>query len=161
MKYTYCTKILGYSIAATFSATRGPGGLAISPQLTLRAVVPNDSPAFSLLKNMNYSNIGDNGQIPDLLNRAEWALYQLSLLFNNGKASPIDVTQDGETLLHVSKVLGPQYGAFLIQEQNAINLTLRNIHVLDFSTKIQATNFLIEGVMEFGADPLQRAHQAG
>lgn len=108
VKYTYCTKILGYSIAATFSATRGPGGLAINPQLTLRAVVPYDSPAFSLLKSMNYNHLGDNGQIPTLIDRAEWVLHQLTLLFSNGKASPMDITQDGRTLLHVSKVLNPQ-----------------------------------------------------
>lgn len=108
VKYTYCTKILGYSIAATFSATRGPGGLAISPQLTLRAVVPDDSPAFSLLRSMEYYCRGDNEQFPTLIDRAEWVLHQLTLLFNDGKASPMDVTQDGRTLLHVSKVLSPQ-----------------------------------------------------
>ncbi|KAG4421719.1 hypothetical protein IFR04_005095 [Cadophora malorum] len=88
-----------YSIAATFSATRGPGGLAISPQLTLRAVVPDDSPAFSLLKFVPCRD--DEGQSPDIMDHAKWVLYQLNLLFEDGKASPMDVTQDGRTLLHM------------------------------------------------------------
>lgn len=86
----------------TFSATRGTGGLAISPQLTLRAVVPDDSPAFRLLRSMSF--FGHDAQFPNLKDRAEWVLYQLNLLFDNGEASPMDVTQDGETLLHVSKI---------------------------------------------------------
>lgn len=154
VKYTYCTKILGYSIAATFSATRGPGGLAISPQLTLRAVVPDDSPAFSLLKFVPCRD--DEGQSPDIMDHAKWVLYQLNLLFEDGKASPMDVTQDGRTLLHVSKVLNPQIRSFLTQCKHAFSKTFSWVHVCDFSERIQAFLVLFKGIRKFGADPLQR-----
>ena len=103
VKYTYCTRVLGYSIAATFSVGRGAGGLSISPYLILRAVVPRDSPAFRLL-DLSVWDRNNKLRFSSPFDHVNWILQQLNLLFQDGKASPTDVTSDGTTLLYVSKL---------------------------------------------------------
>ncbi|PVH79597.1 hypothetical protein DL98DRAFT_655347 [Cadophora sp. DSE1049] len=141
VKYTYCTKILGYSLAATFSATRGPGGLALSPQLTLRAVVPRNSPAFNLIDSIERCPTADVKKFSNPLDHANWVLRQLNILFNDGQASPIDVTEDGVSLLHLAVQMSLQWPQGLLGAS---------------SENIQATSFLIDGIRNFGTDPLQR-----
>ncbi|KAH7371860.1 hypothetical protein BKA64DRAFT_729050 [Cadophora sp. MPI-SDFR-AT-0126] len=142
VKYTYCTKLLGYSIAVTFSATRGPGGLAISPHLALRAIVPRDSPAFSLIRK-KYLDISESSTP---MAEANWILRQLKMLFDQGKASPTDITENGDTLLHTAVTYVSHW-------------PLKSSSTL--SDKIQATYCLIDGIRQFGADPLQRDRDGG
>jgi hypothetical protein len=97
-KYTYCSKALGNSIAVAISITRGAGGFAISPWLQFRAVVSEDSPAFSLLSQESACRT----PWKDIEKCADMILKQMYQLFQDGKASPTDVLSDGRTLLHVS-----------------------------------------------------------
>lgn len=90
--------MLGYSIAATFSVTRGAGAFSISPHFMLRAVVPWDSPAFRLL-DMRAADLSKKFSSP--VDYANWVIQELDVLFRKGKASPTDVTPSGITLLHV------------------------------------------------------------
>jgi hypothetical protein len=101
-RYTYCVRTLGFSIAAIFSIKRGAGGLSISPNLTLRAVVSEASPAFQLLDSVNWLSNGDE-MFSNPSDHVNWILQQLNTLFQDGKASPTDVTSDAKTLLAVCK----------------------------------------------------------
>lgn len=100
-KYTFCTRLLGFSIAAMVTMKRGVGGLAISPHLMLRAVVPNTSPAFQLLNVKR--GINRNELVASPHDQVKRVLSQLNRLFASGKASPTNITPDGKTLLAVSK----------------------------------------------------------
>jgi hypothetical protein len=105
-KFAFYAYLLNVSIEAKISVVTGTSGLFISPRLTCRNVVPYDSPAFKLLW---------SGRVPDQHHMdptvytrnmscfLELTLRQLYQLFSDGKASPHDVTQFGETLLHVSR----------------------------------------------------------
>ncbi|KAH9219366.1 hypothetical protein DL95DRAFT_443461 [Leptodontidium sp. 2 PMI_412] len=130
--------ILGYSIAANFSVTRGAGAFSISPHFMLRAVVPWDSPAFRLLyvKAMDLSE-----RFSSPIDHANWAIQELDVLFRKGKASPTDVNPHGTTLLHMatSTLSGWQY-----------------LYPEAYHKKIQATGRLLDGILSFGADPLER-----
>jgi hypothetical protein len=90
--YTVCNRFLNFSIAASFAMTKGAGGLAISPNLQFRAIVPSNSPAFKLLLR---SGSGRDGSA---IRSSHKALFEL---FYAGLASPTDTLGNGTTLLHV------------------------------------------------------------
>lgn len=76
--------------------TRGAGALAISPMLQFHSVVPNDSPAFSMLRSLDSAE----GFLdpPRILEAARLSILEM---FGNRKAAPSDRLADGTTLLHV------------------------------------------------------------
>lgn len=76
--------------------TRGAGALAISPMLQFHSVVPDDSPAFRLLLDLDGPDrLQDPNQI---LESTQWSILKM---FHNRKAAPSDRLADGTTLLHV------------------------------------------------------------
>jgi hypothetical protein len=76
--------------------TRGAGGLSISPLLTVRGFVRNDSPVFALF---------DHYAVPwsecNLAEYMDYASARMLQLFADGAGSPYDVNEDGQTILHV------------------------------------------------------------
>lgn len=100
MNRTICNRLLRFSVLASLQITAGAGGLAISPKLEFRPVVPEDSPAFTLLRGVEASfKSGFNRSVIQDTNK------RLFELFREGKASPSDTLPNGETILHVSNNL--------------------------------------------------------
>ncbi|KAL4738832.1 hypothetical protein BDV11DRAFT_215708 [Aspergillus similis] len=96
MRRTICNRLLRFSVSASLQITVGTGGFAISPKLAFRPVVPEDSPAFTLLLDVEASfRSGVNrSAIRDTSRR----LFEL---FREGKSSPSDTLADGRTILHI------------------------------------------------------------
>ncbi|KAG4435049.1 hypothetical protein IFR05_009473 [Cadophora sp. M221] len=131
-------EVLGYSIAATFSVARGAGAFAISPHFMLRAVVPGDSPAFRLLD----VRAGDfRGKFSSPIDHVNWIIQEFDVLFRKGKASPTDVDPYGRTLLHMAAT--------------TVSSWWYDSPGSDCED-IQATGRLLDGILSFGADPLER-----
>jgi hypothetical protein len=98
-RFNFCSKFLGFSLKTAISLTKGAGGLSIAPQLSFRAVVPSDSPAFKLV---DWHPAPMDGPQPFSSQKMlELTLQQLCQLFYQGRGSPTDVTPDGNTILHV------------------------------------------------------------
>lgn len=100
--YFYPNRFLAHAIQATLSLTTGAGGFSISPQLSFRALVPRNSPAFSLV---GFGRLGaymhESNGTSSFSEYVENALKSLYRLFEDKKASPTDTTAEGETLLIV------------------------------------------------------------
>ena len=93
-----CSKFLAKAVEASLSLTRGAGGTALSPNVQLKCLVPYDSPAFALIK----EPYPDDMTFDDIKIVASQRVQILRQMFQDGKASPYDVTIDGDTLIHVS-----------------------------------------------------------
>lgn len=76
--------------------TRGAGGLSISPLLTLRGFVRNDSPVFALF---DYDALRLHRCHP--ADYMDYTSARMLQLFADGAGSPYDVNENGETILHV------------------------------------------------------------
>jgi hypothetical protein len=100
--------LLSTAILATISINTGASGFSINPQLSFRAVVPSNSPAFALFsleyygKSPSYRSVGDQclefATDDELL---ESIMPKLLRLFAERRASPTDVNEFGQSLLHV------------------------------------------------------------
>lgn len=79
----------------------GTQGFALSPTLRFHGIVPRDSPAFDLIRHLTdeYSSPQQDEEI------SNQAIRSLQQLFNEGRASPGDQTQDGHTLITVRATL--------------------------------------------------------
>ncbi|KAL3470051.1 hypothetical protein BJX99DRAFT_240167 [Aspergillus californicus] len=98
-RHNFCNRFLGFSITTSLTMTKGAGGFSISPNLQFRAVVPEDSPAFSLLQSVFRSYIFD---ISPMIGKSEIRRTHQELfeLFHTGLASPTDTLENGDTILH-------------------------------------------------------------
>ena len=90
--------ILGKAIEATVSITSKSWRISISPSLTFRPIVSNDSPAFALFGIVNTGKAREN--LADYLKFTASSILQL---YRDGKASPVDVNVRGETVLLVGE----------------------------------------------------------
>jgi hypothetical protein len=110
--YKFYLGIARFSISGSIDISYSPfswmKGWAISPQLTFRPTVSNDSPAFRIIyKLMNrygpsYCACNHHKDREVMLLWANSHLQQLAAMFRRGKASPYDANLQGENLLHVS-----------------------------------------------------------
>ena len=98
LRLAYCSKFLARAVQASVSLTRGAGGIALSPNLQLRCLVPYDSPAIALIT----EPFPDNETFDNIKIVASQRVQRLRQMFQDGKASPYDVDIHGNTLLHVS-----------------------------------------------------------
>jgi len=93
----YIRPVFGKAVTLAVKATRGAGGLSISPLLTLRGFVRETSPVFDLF---NYPNLpSDLGSADHYFHYASTRMLQL---FSEGSASPFDRDIGGYTILRVS-----------------------------------------------------------
>lgn len=97
INFSHWSNLLLRGVQASFSITIGAGGQSISPEITFRARVPSDAPAFATLRNL-YCKVSDGESLVPCL---EPTLQQLAGLFRRGEASVTDVNERGQTLLHV------------------------------------------------------------
>ncbi len=88
------------SIEASLKSTRGAGGAAISAFMRIRGVVFVNSPAFALVDSNTLSKVSAIEAFGPFL---RGIVQKLDALFNEGKASPTDIDDYGNTLLHVSR----------------------------------------------------------
>ena len=103
-KMGYYGRLLANTVRATISITTGAGGYTINPCLKLHAIVPKNSPAFRLLDFDHCKECFLTTRAPRSKEISEYfenALRQLYELFKDGRASPTDVDESGQTLLHV------------------------------------------------------------
>ncbi|KAL2847083.1 hypothetical protein BJX68DRAFT_268382 [Aspergillus pseudodeflectus] len=95
-RHTVCNRFLKYTLTASLTVTKSAGGCSISPNLQFRAIVPNDSPAFSLIQaTMERLKLGDCNQ--SIIRDTRTALFEL---FYTGKASLSDTLENGDTIMH-------------------------------------------------------------
>ena len=100
IKYVHAAAPLRVALELSLTATRGAGGISLSPLIQVRGFVRDDSPAFKLVNEFNLklglSNAGDSEL------EVIKAMRQIRSLFDEGKAKPGDVNTYGETILGVS-----------------------------------------------------------
>lgn len=100
-RFSYCGYLLARTLQASISFTRGAGGFSISPTISFSALVPSDSPLFRLLE----FNFSSKTSAHDMSKSFDVRIGQILHLFENCAASPYDVDQDGNTMLHVSSLV--------------------------------------------------------
>lgn len=98
LNLSYRGTLLAATVKATLTMTRGAGGFSINPGLSYSGVVPLDAPAFELLQ----IDVEEMTSIEELQECFDKRIRQLSRLYSERKASPHDVDQYGNTVLHVS-----------------------------------------------------------
>lgn len=94
------TTLASGAIQASITITRGAGGFAISPYLGYSGLLYHGSPAYQLLFNclrtLQRSRPEDFGKV---LNQLDMGMRDV---FFSGRGSPKDLTEDGDSILHVS-----------------------------------------------------------
>ena len=109
LKMAFYGRLLAKTVQATISITAGAGGCSINPCLKFHAVVPNDSPAFLILNYRAFRKRFPRNQSPttspsqsiEVCDFFQSTLQDLYELFQDGRASPTDTSEFGQTLLHV------------------------------------------------------------
>ena len=101
-RLSYCGAWLARAVYASVAITKGAGGFSISPNLAVRPVVPRSSRIFKLFRHSPDNLPKELVKSRDLQSTLEWTICQLVRLFEDKDASPYDVDEDGNTLLHVS-----------------------------------------------------------
>lgn len=101
LRLSYCGYLLARTLEASISITRGAGGFSISPTISFSALVPSDSPVFRLLE----FNFSSRTSVQDMSRSFNGRIQQIHHLFETHVASPYDVDQDGNTMLHVSSLI--------------------------------------------------------
>lgn len=104
LRFSHRGFLLARTIQAMISITTGTEGFSIAPNLTFRAVVPNDAPAFVIIDSIREA-VGIESDCVPLINQALQALLKL---FRNGEALPTDVNENGEPLISVRAAQCPR-----------------------------------------------------
>ncbi|KAJ0413081.1 hypothetical protein BJY00DRAFT_320136 [Aspergillus carlsbadensis] len=100
-RHTVCNRFLRFTLTASLTVTKSAGGCSISPNLQFRAIVPDDSPAFSLLtRTMRRLQLGKNS--PFIIRETRTALFEL---FYAGEACLSDTLGDGNTIMNAVAAL--------------------------------------------------------
>lgn len=98
----YVGILLTRAIRVLIAIDRGAGGISINhTTLDTARIVSNDSQAFKLVK---WNEAFDEGKIKNIVELDKYlrdSYKELQLLFDDGNASPYDVDELGNTLLHV------------------------------------------------------------
>lgn len=79
------------------SISRRANRLSITPTLNFHAIVPDDSPAFLLVR--VWPEEGSTAE--EFASHYNGVVQKLQQLFDQGRATPFDRTVNGKTLLHV------------------------------------------------------------
>lgn len=96
---TFYIWALKLSVQASFTITKGAGSFSISPSLVFRAIVPVDSPVFSLL--MDAEKELESQAVGATIENIHRKVFEL---YREGKASYMDTLPNGDTILHVSGI---------------------------------------------------------
>lgn len=85
-----------WNVHAALNYNRALGTYSISTTLHFKATVPNDHPAFEKMHHLFFVRETRSPEIP-----IEETLQSILKMFQDGRASPTDISSDGNTLLHV------------------------------------------------------------
>ena len=96
LKYT--SLILNIIAGVSMSMKYGAGGLSLSPNLTLRGMMREDSPAFRLFDWVEWK---DCRTLPDAIAKMDQSSLRLRQMFDEGIASPFDLDRRGNSLIWV------------------------------------------------------------
>ena len=99
----YCGYLLACAVRFSLTVSWGAGGLAISPTILFCPIVPSNSGAFALIESIESKRGFFRSPIRSKCRIFEKLLQESRELFKNGRASPYDVNEHGETILHVCK----------------------------------------------------------
>jgi len=97
---TYYGKLLSGMISFSIAISHGAGSFSLVPNITYRATVPYNSPAFALLRriaNLVFKKRIEASEVPELIINT---MKQLQQLYQDRKFNPTDVEEDGATLFH-------------------------------------------------------------
>lgn len=159
LKMTYYGRLLANTVRATISFTTGAGGISISPCLRLRALVPKSSPAFQLLDRKALSaRFGWTSPTNEPCKYFESALQQLYELFQARVASPTDISEDGETLITVSKSVSSERLDTDVCEQTLCRSS--DLLMYNHGEAFQSFRTLLTGLVAVGV-PLNEAGVSG
>lgn len=98
MRLSYSGPLLAGALLISMSMTRGSGGFSISPTLAFSPTVPHDAPAFKAVECLTFSK---STSAFDMEAAFEFRKQELSRLYGDRKASPYDLDEFGNTVLHV------------------------------------------------------------
>ncbi|KAL4881802.1 hypothetical protein BJY04DRAFT_217871 [Aspergillus karnatakaensis] len=94
-RFAFGSRWLGLSVEALISIQSGTQGLGIYPGLRFHNIVPDDSPGFDLVSKRPHRD-----STPEEVSQFYAVVIRsLHQLFDSGKASPFDRTEDGSTLI--------------------------------------------------------------
>lgn len=96
LKYT--STMLRIIAKVTISMKYGAGGLSLSPNLTLRGMKREDSPAFRLFDKAEWK---DCETVADATVKINQILLRLQQMFDERVASPFDLDQEGNSLVWI------------------------------------------------------------
>lgn len=99
LRVVYCGRLIAQAVTASMHLRRGAGGFSISPNLHCSRVVSSESPIFDLIDTQVFGIFDKKTNITSELNAL---MRKIEQLFRDGKASPRDVNEQGDSLLHVS-----------------------------------------------------------
>lgn len=97
----YCGALLARAIRASITINRGARGCSISHKLDIARMVKSGSRAFRLVKWNSVIKDGIVKSTSDFDTFLRNNLREIECLFRNGDASPCDIDEEGNTLLHV------------------------------------------------------------
>lgn len=99
MRLSYSGPLLARALLISMSMTRGSGGFSMSPTLAFSPTVPSHAPAFKALECLIFSK---STSAFDMEAKFEFTKQELSRLYRDGKASPYDLDEYGNTVLHMA-----------------------------------------------------------
>lgn len=92
-------------VEVSVSLTRGAGGFSISPNLTLKSMIRDNSPAFDLFpESHGFTFASQRGLSGAFAAHTDRCLQQLKEIYSGGEASPYDIDYNGRTVLQVGSV---------------------------------------------------------
>lgn len=97
MRLSYSGPLLAGALLISMSMTCGSGGFSISPTLAFSPTVPFNAPAFEVID----FRFPESYSAFDVEAACQFAKQELSRLYRDGKASPYDLDEEGNTILHV------------------------------------------------------------
>ena len=104
-RFCISNNMFGFNVSASLEVSMGSRALKIARSLSLRAVVPFDSPAFELIDKIRRVDFNFQPELmPDLV---DTTIVELRQLYSEGKARPSDINPRGPLILHVS--LNPNF----------------------------------------------------
>lgn len=98
---SFVSRLVNKAAGLSFSLQYGAGGLSVSPSLTLRGMKHRNSPVFALLKTLDPPERFLD--MSERIFRMDEILPRVTLLVQNGQASPHDVDENGQTVFDVRR----------------------------------------------------------
>ncbi len=123
LRFSFSGPLLRGVIQAAISMTRGAGGFSISPMLAFNPIVSSGTGAFKIMDIIRYS-FQNIPPLVDMQATFTSQKQQLLRLYQEGKASPRDIDEDGNTVLHVrlDEVKNPRLTVAKVQSGSLQNV---------------------------------------